>query len=230
MRSIRSPLFGLDRPFGVKRGAGGSFTISFVGLSTDSLGAYAEVGDHAAISYTISPDNGTETVKWSNSSNPADAATYGTGASPTDFTAGDGSALYLHVTDGAETVTRSVAIRRAEGTFGALSNQSFTDDTGNQTYIFAAATGTGLTWTYSLVSPPSGVSLVSATRTITFDTNALAIQSGTVITVRALDQYGHAIDQTFTLTIAAPTTDGLLLESGDALLLETGDRLLLEAA
>jgi hypothetical protein len=154
------------------------------------------------------PTSGSETVKWSNSSNPASAATYGTGANPTDFTAGDAGTLWLHVTIGAETVSRSAPIRRAAGAFAALTNQSFTENTGDQTYVFAAATGTSLTWTYTLVSPPSGVTINSGTRTITFDTNALAVQSGTVITVRATDQYGRAIDQTFTLTIVA-VSDGI---------------------
>ena len=44
---------------------GDTFTISITGLSTDSDGPYAEVGDEGSISYTISPDNGTETVEWS---------------------------------------------------------------------------------------------------------------------------------------------------------------------
>jgi hypothetical protein len=197
--------------FGLTRGRAGpaaSFSVSITGGSSDSLGTYAQVGGHASIGYVETPTSGIETVKWSNSSNPADAATYGTGANPTDFTAGDGGTLWLHVTIGAETVSRSLPIRRAAGSFAALSNQSFTDDTGNQTYVFSAATGTGLTWTYALTSPPSGVTINSGTRTITFDTAALAVQAGTVITVTATDQYGRAATgspRTFTLTIAAPT-------------------------
>jgi hypothetical protein len=180
------------------------FTVSFTGLSTDSLGSYGQIGNHAAISYTITPDLGTETVKWSNSANPADAATFGTGASPTTFTSVDGFSVFLHVTDNAETRTFSFPARYAPGAFGALSNQSFAEDTGNRTYVFSAATGANLTWTYSLVSPPSGVTIDSATRTVTFNTDTMAQQTGTPFTVRATDQYGRQIDQTATISITEP--------------------------
>jgi hypothetical protein len=181
------------------------FVTSFTGLT----GGEARIGDHGSIGYTIDPDNGTETIKWSYSSDK-DAAGIGTAANPPDFAAGDGGQLWQHVTDDGVTVSRAAPIRYAPGTFAALVNQSFTDDTGNQTYVFDAATGTGLTWTYSLVSPPAGVSIVSATRTITFDTDALAAQAGTVITVRAVDQYGrNPGDRTFTLTISEPGTGSI---------------------
>jgi hypothetical protein len=195
---------GLKLGFGIARGGAGEpppFAIAFTGLSTDSMGAYGQVGNHAAISYTITPDNGTETVKWSNSSNPASAATFGTGANPTTFASVDGFNVFLHVTDGGDTISRAFPARYAPGAFGALTGQTFNDDSGNQTYVFAAATGANLTWTYSLIDPPSGVSIVSATRTITFATDPLVIQTGTPVTVRAADQYGREIDRTFTFSI-----------------------------
>jgi hypothetical protein len=195
--------------FGLTRGRAGpaaSFSVSITGGSSDSLGTYAQVGNQASIGYVETPTSGSETVKWSNSSNPAAAATYGTGANPTDFTAGDGGTLWLHVTIGAETVSRSLPIRRAPGSFAALTNQSFTDDTGNQTYTYAAATGTGLTWTYAPTGLFTGVTHDAGTRTFTFGTNALAVQSGTVLGVTATDQYGRAATgspRTFTLAITA---------------------------
>jgi hypothetical protein len=193
---------GLDTRFqGSDYGQIASFGVTLTGLATDSLGTYGQVGSHASIGFTTTPVITPDEVKWSASASTGAAATFGTGANPTDFTAADGFLVYLHVRRDAEWVTRSFSARRAAGAFGALTNQSFTDDTGNQTYVFPAATGTGLTWTYTLVSPPSGVTINSGTRTITFDTNALAVQSGTVITVRATDQYGRIINQTFTLTI-----------------------------
>lgn len=82
-----------------RRGGNVPFAIQITGLT----GGSAIEGDQLSIGYTITPDNGTETVKWSDSSNPADAATYGTGANPTDFTGG--TLLWLHVTDGGETVS-----------------------------------------------------------------------------------------------------------------------------
>jgi hypothetical protein len=183
-----------------RRGGGAAFGVTMTGLTDGE----ARIGDHASIGYTIDPDNGTETVKWSYSSDK-DAAGIGTGANPPDITAGDEGSLWLHVTDGGETVSRSAPIRYAPGAFGALTNQSFSENTGNQTYVFDAATGANLTWTYSLVSPPTGVTIVSATRTITFDTDTLALQTGTVISVAAVDQYGRAASgspRTFDLAIA----------------------------
>ena len=90
----------------------GVSSVGITAIITGLDGSIARVGAHGSIGYTIDPDNGTETVKWSSSSNPADAATYGTGASPTDYTAGDAGTLYLHVTDDSETVTRAAPIRR----------------------------------------------------------------------------------------------------------------------
>lgn len=212
---------------GLSSGASFPFSIALTGLTDGE----ARIGDHASIGYTIDPDNGTETVAWGTA--PGDD-TYGTGANPADYTAGDDGQLVLTVTDGGRSRSISAPIRYAPGSFGALTNQSFTDDTGNQTYVFDAATGANLTWTYALVSPPAGVSIVSATRTITFDTDTLALQSGTVITVSATDQYGRAASgspRTFTLEIAAAAVgNAILLETGDTLLLESGDALLTEAA
>jgi len=71
------------------------FTVTLTGLTSGE----ARIGDHASIGYTTDPVSATETVKWSNSSDPDAAATYGTGASPTDYTAGDEGLLWLHVTD-----------------------------------------------------------------------------------------------------------------------------------
>jgi hypothetical protein len=111
--------------------------------------------------------------------------------------------------DGTPYTSAARRVVYAAGSFGALSNQSFEEDNGDETYVFDAATGTGLTWTYSLVSPPSGVTINSGTRTITFDTDALAVQSGTAIGVAAVDQYGRAATgspRSFDLTITEADT------------------------
>jgi hypothetical protein len=175
-----------------------------------------------AIGYTVTPVFTPDEVKWSASSNPAAAATFGAGASPSPFASADGFLVYLHVRQGAVWVTRSFPARHAPGAFAALSNQSFADNSGPQTYIFPAATGAGLTWTYALTSPPAGVTINSSTRTITFDTNALALQTGTVIAVTATDQYGRVATgspRTFTLAITGavnPDFTGLVFaDPGD---------------
>ena len=85
------------------------FLVTMSGLA----GGYAEIGG-AAVGYATTiggaPSGG---VAWSASADPAAAATYGTGASPTDFSAGDGATLYLHVTHLGVTVSRAAGIRQA---------------------------------------------------------------------------------------------------------------------
>jgi hypothetical protein len=131
-----------------------AFAIAFTGLTDGE----ARPGDHASIGYSIDPDNGTETLKWSNSSNPADAATYGTGASPTDYTAGDEGSLWLHVTDGGETVSRSARIRYAPGSVTESSLPDITIDDDPVDIDFASDfTTTNLTGTYVITGLPTGV-------------------------------------------------------------------------
>lgn len=117
---------------------------------------------------------------------------------------GDTVAARVRVTDSVGNVRifslGQVVVRFAPGAFAPLVAQTFTEDTGPQTYTFAAATGANLTWAYSLVSPPAGVTLDG--RTVTVDTDALPPQV-TAYTVRATDQYGRAIDRTGGLTILA---------------------------
>lgn len=169
-----------------------AFAIALTGLTAGE----AVIGDHASIGYTIDPDNGTETVKWSNSSNPADAATYGTGASPTDFTAGDGTPLYLHVTDGGETVTRSAPIRYAAGTAPSVGAQAWTvDDTAVS--LDGSASGANLTFSYVLSGSAAGVAINPASGLITG--TPTAVSSGTA-TITATDQYGRTLQDTFTWT------------------------------
>lgn len=90
-------------------GRGASVVISLSGL-TDG---YAEIGG-AVLGYTTNlgaaPDGG---VIWSDDASPAGSATYGTGASPTDFSASDGATLYLHLTHDGVTYTRAAAVRQA---------------------------------------------------------------------------------------------------------------------
>lgn len=86
------------------------FSVTVTGLTNGE----APLGSHASISYTTDPVSATETVKWSDSSDPAAAATWGTGASPTDYTSTTVGTLWLHVTDNIDgedvTVSRSAPI------------------------------------------------------------------------------------------------------------------------
>lgn len=170
-----------------------SFTITLTGL-TDG-----EARPGATIGYTITPDNGTETVEWGSSVDP-DA--YGTGPNPTDFTAGDGGNLVLRVTDGGVTRTISAPIRYAAGTAPAVADgQSWTvDDT--SVNIDASASGANLTFSYTLSGAPAGVTINSGTGAITGTPTAVA--SGTA-TVTATDQYGRTLTDTFTFTASLRT-------------------------
>jgi hypothetical protein len=185
-----------------RRGGGAAFGVTFTGLTDGE----ARIGDHASIGYTTDPVSATETVKWSNSSNPADAATYGTGASPTDYTAGDEGSLWLHVTDTIEgesvTVSRSAPIRYAPGTASSIADgQTATvDDT--VLSIAATATGANLTFTYSLLNAPAGMTTNSSTGGI--GGTVTEVFDGTV-TLRATDQYGRVLDDTFTFTSSLRT-------------------------
>lgn len=102
---------------------------------------------------------------------------------------------------------------------GALSDQTFTDDTGNQTYdVSGDFTGSDLT--FSLTTAPGGVTINGGTGVVTFDTDALTAQSGISIVVRATNSGGYA-DSGFSLTISpsggdvtAPVVDSSSYDAG----------------
>lgn len=196
------------------------FRVALTGRSTDSLGAYGQIGGHAAIGFTATAGGAPVTpdaVKWSASPDPAAAATFGTASNPTDFAAlsTPGDRLYLHVTALGATITRSFPARYAPGAFAALVAQTFTEDTGGRDYTFAAATGAGLTWAYGLVSPPAGVTL--AGRTVGFATDVLPLAE-TPYTVRATDQYGRFIDRVGLVTIQEAPAAGPWIIDGSIIL------------
>lgn len=205
---------GLRLGLGLGRGGGNAaaFTVSI------GSGPFTTGTELTAV-ITPDPAPATPTYQWTDDGvniAGATSASY-TPAIGTDSVA-DASLIRCVVTIGGEDYTSPARqIRYAAGTFGALTNQSFTDDTGNQTYTHAAATGTGLTWTYAASGLISGVTYDAAARTFTFDTDALAIQSGTTITVTATDQYGRAATgspRTFTLAITeAPVATNPVLAS-----------------
>ncbi|MEX0306015.1 MAG: Ig domain-containing protein [Ruegeria sp.] len=179
-----------------------SFAVALVGLSTDSIGAYAEIGDEASIDYTINPDNGTDTVAWDESS-PATGATYGTGANPTDLSALDGATLYCHVTDGSQTVISAVAVRFAPGSAaGTLPDQNGWTDGEAITAVDPTGdfTLTNLTGTWSATGLPSGLTINPSTGVITG--TPTGISSGS-ITVTFTDQHGRTVSSGFSYSVAA---------------------------
>lgn len=178
-------------------GSGAPFAVTITGLT----GGEARIGDHASIGYTTDPVSATETVKWSNSSNPADAATYGTGSSPTDYTAGDEGQLWLHVTDTIEgesvTVSRSAPIRYAPGsvTESALADWTIDDDVLNVN-LASDFTTTNLTGTYVIAGLPSGaVDDGDGTISGTADGSPETVN----FTCTFTDQYGRTIVGSYTV-------------------------------
>lgn len=183
-------------------GVASAFSVNFTGLSSDSLGSYARIGNEAGISYSITPDNGTDTVAWDDNS-PNAGSDYGTGANPTSLAALSGSTLYCHVTDGGDTVTKAVGVRYAPGSAaGALPDQNgwventaitTVDPTGDFTL-------TDLTGAWSASGLPSGVSINSGTGAITGTPDTPG--SGSAV-VTFTDQYGRTVSSGFSYTVAA---------------------------
>lgn len=88
---------------------------------------------------------------------------------------------------------------RAQATL-ALQDQTFTEGTGNQTYdVGADASANGNTLTYSLVAPPTGVTISGSV--ITVDTSMAPLGTQT-ISVRATDEYNRPSNDSFDLQIS----------------------------
>lgn len=85
-----------------------------------------------------------------------------------------------------------------------LVDQSFTDDTGAQTYDVSGDFTFSGTPAYSVQTGPAGVTVNSA-GVVSFDTDALAVQAGTAIVIRLSDASNAAnfADSAFSLDIVA---------------------------
>ena len=171
-------------------GGGGPVAAFQLGLTGLADGA-ARPGAHGSLGYTIDPDHGTETILWGVA--PGDGS-YGTGAQPTDYSAGDGGALWLTCSDGGQTVYLSAPIRHAAGTAPAIADgQSWTvDDT--LVAIDAGASGADLIWTHSATGLSTGIGIDSVTGAITGTPGDAA--SGTAV-ITATDQYGRTVQASF---------------------------------
>jgi len=135
-----------------------------------------------------------------------------TGATYTILATDDFSNLYIRETavNGNYTVpvtSASVSVRYVAPTIGAgLADQTFVQNTGNQSYNVAAVfTGSNRTWT---ITGPVGITINEGVVGIP----TVDIQDDTTITVRATNSGGYAED-TFLLDItdAAPVSSGVTL-------------------
>lgn len=176
------------------QGAGG-ISITINGLT----GGNAVVGDHASITMTAS--SGTITArKWGSTPGGSE---YGTSTSPTDFTAGEGGALYATATVGGSDYSSSASIVfAAPVASGGIADQSYAQGSAISTLdVSSDFTGSGITYALapSSASLPAGLSLASNGQ-ITGTPTAEAAQVN--IVVRGTNSGGFA-DTAFGVTITA---------------------------
>ena len=129
-----------------------------------------------------------------------------TGTASESLADGDTNVFSITVTDTAgnartfSTVPRTV-LHSAPVASGGLADQSLTAASGAASLDAAVAfSGADLRFT---LSGPAGVSIDAATGLVSFDTDALALQSGTPVTVTASNSGGSATAG-FALTVLAP--------------------------
>lgn len=107
--------------------------------------------------------------------------------------------------DFAESAASAVVRYPAPTTTGSVAAQSHEENTGPQTVATATAFTFAGTRLYSLQSPPAGVTINASTGVVTFDTDTMAVQAGTTITVRLADANAPTrfSEVSFSLTITA---------------------------
>lgn len=180
--------------------SGGSAAITFrldveaLAFASLSLSGPGTIGASHTISATANRAGAALAYAWQDAQGPIGGANQ---ASFTPGAAQDGEALFCTVTaslDGTDIAadTNAIAITFPAPTAnGALADQSFGDDTGIQTYD-VSGDFTGQDLSFGLSAAPSGVSIASGTGLVSFDTDALAVQSGTPVVVEATNSGGAA--------------------------------------
>ena len=140
----------------------GGISVSIAGTTA----GIAIIGDHASI--TMSVNEGTITArKWGSTYGGSE---YGTGTSPTDYTAGDGGSLYATATVDGQDYTAAALIQYAPpSSVSTVPNQNYITGSGSQTLdITSYFSGSSLTYS---IEGFSQASIDPATGIITTDTN-----------------------------------------------------------
>ena len=181
---------------------------SITGVPT--IGGTAEVGQTltaTAASVTGNPTP-SRTWQWERSGAPISGATSST---YTLVAADDGDTITVVQaetnaigSDNAESAATAIVTYTAPTSGGGLADQSFTEDTGAQTYA-TAGDFTGDNLTYSLTTSVSGVTINSGTGVVSFNTDTMAVQSGTSIVVQATNS-GGSVTSGFSLAITAASS------------------------
>jgi hypothetical protein len=217
--------------------SGGSAQSAF---SLDIVAAEITATVAPATSVLVVGDTLQDTTSWSVFLDPANYATSVPGESidsvtvnyigstpdaTTAFADGDNNEFLVTVTDTAgvtrtfTTVSRTV-VYAAPTASGELLDQSFAQNRGVQTYD-ASGDFTGDALSYS-VSGPAGVTIDSGTGVVAFDTDVMALQSGTSIVVTATNS-GGAVQSGFSLDIVAAEITATVAPATQSL--STGDTL-----
>jgi hypothetical protein len=212
MREIVSPLDGIRSPFRRQRGVAIT-TIAMTGLTS----GVAEIGSHASISVGV-PSGVTSWTSQSWGTAYGDS-TYGTGANPTTFAAGNGGSLqWQGVGNDGKTYRATAPIRYPVPVLGTLTNQTINSDDIEPTYDIGGQVTFSGTPSYSLpVVPSEGGASINSSGVIAFDPGILVLQTGTTITARVADAVDATrfAERSFTLTVEETTTIVLTKVSED---------------
>lgn len=98
-----------------------AFNLTITGLSTDASGPYAPIDENLSIGYDATDLQDSpivlDSIKWSDSANPSDIATYGTGPNPSNYNASLNNTVWLHGFLGVDIVSKSFVVRTTINTF-----------------------------------------------------------------------------------------------------------------
>ncbi|MEL6119136.1 MAG: hypothetical protein AAFQ60_00135 [Pseudomonadota bacterium] len=195
--------------------AGGTAEINFIlvvealAFASLSVSGSGEIGSLHTVTATANRAGASLSYLWQDDQGAISGATQA-GFTPTNAQdEEDLSAVVTLSLDGVQLAQESNAIaitHAAPTSSGGLSDQSFTEVTGLQTYD-VSGDFTGVNLSYAVQAGPTGVSVNSA-GLVSFDTDVLPVQSASTIVIRASNSGGFA-DSGFALEIIAASNFGL---------------------
>lgn len=168
----------------------GQISVTLTGRESDGAVWF---GNHASYGLAMSDGSTITAQKWGSTPGGSE---FGTAAAPSDFTSlGDGGTLHYEATSASGTASGAVQARYAIGTAPNVADgQAWTVDE-LITPLDGSASGTGLTFGYSIAGAGGGISIDPLLGVISGSPDA--VNSGTA-TITATDQYGRQLQDTFT--------------------------------
>lgn len=182
-----------------------SFGLSLTAQQVGATLAFARptITGTPEVGQTLTANGTGGTFQWTRDGSPIGGATSST---YTLVGADDGAAIRVEETQGGDTVASNpVTVYYAAPTAASgLADQSFSNNSGDQTYDVSGDFTFGKAGTYSIQTGPAGVT-VNSSGVVTFDTDALLEQAGTSIVVRLSDPLDASrfADSAFSLDITA---------------------------